>query len=105
MCGCLLYAQYWEPGLQPRHVPPLGTKLETPWFTAHVQSTELHQPGLYDLALKANCMTEITLLSVSMSSFFFSQSFCTSAHIPLELSVCSLSMSLSLFCLLVQFVH
>ena len=48
-----------------------------------------------------------TLLSVSMSSLS-SFSFVTQPLSPTaspELSACSLSMSLSLFCLLVQFVH
>ena len=31
--GCLSCAPYWGPGLQPRHVPWLGIKLETLWFT------------------------------------------------------------------------
>ena len=35
-----------EPGPQPRHVPQLGIKRATLWFTASVQSTEPHQPGL-----------------------------------------------------------
>ena len=46
-----------------------------------------------------------TLLSLNMS-FCFDQSL--HSHLPSphpELSACSLSMSLSLFCLLVQFVH
>ena len=33
MCGCLLSAPYWGPGLQPRHVPWLGIKLVTLWFS------------------------------------------------------------------------
>ena len=36
MCGCrgcLLSAPYWGPGLQLRHVPWLGIKLVTFWFT------------------------------------------------------------------------
>ena len=33
MCGCLSSAPYWGPGLQPRHVPWLGLKLVTLWFT------------------------------------------------------------------------
>ena len=27
MCGCLLRAPYWGPGLKPRHVPWLGIEL------------------------------------------------------------------------------
>ena len=46
MCGCLSCGPHWGPGLQPRHVPWLGIKLVTLWFTACAQSTELHQPGL-----------------------------------------------------------
>ena len=46
MCGCFLHAPYWGLGLQPRHVPWLGIKPVTLWFTAYAQSTELHQPGL-----------------------------------------------------------
>ena len=34
MCGCLLCTPYWGPGLQPRHVPWLGTKPATLWFTS-----------------------------------------------------------------------
>ena len=33
MCGCLLHAPYWRPGPQPRHVPWLGIKPVTLWFT------------------------------------------------------------------------
>ena len=35
MCGCLLCAPYWGPGLglQPRHMPSLGIELATLWFT------------------------------------------------------------------------
>ena len=33
MCGCLLCASYWGPGLQPRHVPQLGIEQATLWFT------------------------------------------------------------------------
>ena len=32
ICGCLLHAPYWGPGLQPRHVPYLGIKLAILWF-------------------------------------------------------------------------
>ena len=32
MCGCLSRVPYWEPGLQPRHVPWLGIKLASLWF-------------------------------------------------------------------------
>ena len=46
MCGCLSYAPYWGSGPQPRHVPWLGIKPATLWFTAGTQSTEPHQPGL-----------------------------------------------------------
>ena len=34
MCGCLSLAPYWGPGLQPRHVPWLGNKPVTLWFTS-----------------------------------------------------------------------
>ena len=47
MCGCLLCTLYWGHGLQPRHVPWLGIKPVTLWFTALAQSTELHQPELF----------------------------------------------------------
>ena len=33
MCGCLLCAPHWEPGLQPRHVPWLGIELATLGFS------------------------------------------------------------------------
>ena len=33
MCGCLSHAPKWGPGLQPRHVPWLGLKPGTFWFT------------------------------------------------------------------------
>ena len=45
VCGCLWRGPHWGPGLQPRHVPLLGIKPATLWFTACAQSTELHQPG------------------------------------------------------------
>ena len=32
MCGCLLRAPYWGPGLHPRHVPWLGIEPVTLWF-------------------------------------------------------------------------
>ena len=51
MCGCLLRAPYWGPGLQPRHVPSLGIKLETFQFVGSTQFTEPHQPGL-EVSLK-----------------------------------------------------
>ena len=34
MCGCLLCAPYWGPGLQPKHVPWLGIEPATLWFTS-----------------------------------------------------------------------
>ena len=34
MCGCLSHTPYWDPGLQPRHVPWLGIARATLWFTA-----------------------------------------------------------------------
>ena len=40
-----LVSPVWASGLQPRHVPWLGIELETLWFAAHAQSTELPQPG------------------------------------------------------------
>ena len=43
--GCLSCGPHWGPGLQPRHVPLLGTEPATPWFAAHAQSTEPRQPG------------------------------------------------------------
>ena len=46
MCGCLPRGPHQGPGPQPRHVPWLRIKPVTLWFTAHAQSTELHQPGL-----------------------------------------------------------
>ena len=39
------------PGLQPRHAPWLEIEPETLWFTAHTQSTELHQPGQWNAIL------------------------------------------------------
>ena len=33
LCGCLSHAPYWRPGQQPRHVPWLGIKPATLWFT------------------------------------------------------------------------
>ena len=47
MCGYLSCVPHWGPGPQPGHVPWLGIELATLWFAAHVQSTELHQPGPY----------------------------------------------------------
>ena len=44
MCGCLSCTPYWGAGLQPKHMPWLGVELVTLWFTAHTQSTKLHQP-------------------------------------------------------------
>ena len=32
ICGCLLHAPYWGPGLQPRHVSWLGIELAILWF-------------------------------------------------------------------------
>ena len=42
VCGCLSHDPHWVTGLQPW----LGIELETLWFEACTQSTELHQPGL-----------------------------------------------------------
>ena len=33
MCGCLSCTPHWAPGPQPRHVPWMGIKLVTLWFT------------------------------------------------------------------------
>ena len=52
MCSCLSCGPHWGPGPQPRHVPRVGIELETLWFTAHSQSTELHHPGLIFVFLK-----------------------------------------------------
>ena len=51
MCGCLLHAPYWGPGLKPRHVPWLGIEPATSGSQAGTQSLEPHQSGmtLYDL--------------------------------------------------------
>ena len=46
VCGCLSCGPHWGPGLQPRHVPLLGTEPATLWFAACAQSIKLHQPGL-----------------------------------------------------------
>ena len=46
MCGCLLCAPYWGPGLQPRHVPWLGIEPVTHWFTGQHSIHDPHQPGL-----------------------------------------------------------
>ena len=42
----LLECPHQGPGPQPRHVPWLGIKPATLWFTARTQSTELNKPGL-----------------------------------------------------------
>ena len=44
--GCLSPGHHWRPGQQLKHVPWLGIEPATLWFSAHAQSTELHQPGL-----------------------------------------------------------
>ena len=46
--GCFSRDPHWGPGLQPRSVPWPGIELVTPQFTVHAQSTEPHQPGLFD---------------------------------------------------------
>ena len=45
ICGCLSQAPYWGPGLQLMHVPWLGIKPATLWFTGCAQSPGPHQPG------------------------------------------------------------
>ena len=35
LCGCLLHAPYWGPGLKPRHVLWLGIEPMTLWFVGH----------------------------------------------------------------------
>ena len=45
MYGCLSYAPYWGPSLQPRHVLGLGIEPATLWFTGQHSATEPHQPG------------------------------------------------------------
>ena len=57
MCGCLLHAPYWGPGLQPRHVLWLGIEQATLWFAGRPQSTGPHQPGQKLLLGKANSST------------------------------------------------
>ena len=59
MCGCLLWALYWEPGPQPRHVPWLGIELVTLWLTAHAQSTELHQTRLFSYSFNYPDLTGV----------------------------------------------
>ena len=53
---CFSQAPHWGLGPQPRHVPWLGIELATLWFTACIQSTELHQPG------RLNCFKQSTLM-------------------------------------------
>ena len=45
MCGCLLCAPNWEPGLQPTHVPCWESNRWPFVSQACAQSTEPHQPG------------------------------------------------------------
>ena len=51
MCGCLLCAPYWGPGMCPDMCNPgMCPDWELNWqpfgSQAHAQSTELHQPGI-----------------------------------------------------------
>ena len=45
MCGCVSCTLSWGPGLQPRHVPWLGIKPATHWFTFQ-HSIHWATPGL-----------------------------------------------------------
>ena len=67
MCTCLSHGPHWGPGPQPRHVPWLGIELETLCFTAHAQSTELHQPGL---VIYSNTLCKLgTLVIISLNQW------------------------------------
>ena len=51
MCGCLSHAPSWGPGLWPRHLPWLGIKLATPWFTGWRLSHWATRAGLSSVDL------------------------------------------------------
>ena len=74
---------HWGPGPQPRHVPWLGSEPVTLWFTAHAQSTELHQPGLHDFnvnpLLACKVVAWLTLCRMGSSHFLAS---CSALSLP-----------------------
>ena len=49
VCGCLSHAPHWGPGLQSRHVPPLGIELATFWFNPHGQPLRHNQRVLHTM--------------------------------------------------------
>ena len=52
MCGCLSCASYWGPGPQPRHVPWVGMKPATFWFSGWHSLSHTSQGHKYDLFRK-----------------------------------------------------
>ena len=55
MCGCLSHAPYWGPGLQPTHVPWLGIKPATLWFSGQ-HSIHWATPARASLSIfKSHC--------------------------------------------------
>ena len=92
MCGCLSHVPHWGPGmpgLQPRHVPLLGIELETLWFTAHTQSTELHQPGLVVSFLKIHFIDYAIAVVLIFPPLSLSTWYPLSLHQSPPLSSCS----------------
>ena len=69
MCGCLSHAPHWGPGPQPRHVPSLGIKPKTLWFTARAQSTELHQPVLKTVFLNSSILMPFSASAIFCFTF------------------------------------
>ena len=57
VCGCPSRGPHWGSGPQPRHVPWLGIKLATLWFTAHAQSMSYTSQGsITFLILTCGCI-------------------------------------------------
>ena len=59
MCDCLLHTPYWGPGLQPRHVPQLGIKLETLWFTGPCSIYRATPARPVKILTKASCLPRL----------------------------------------------
>ena len=86
MCGCLLSALYWGPGLQPWHVPWLGIKLatfcficqsSTHWATPATAPSYFLNQGCFGPYFKPLSFPQISLLICSTKLRAFSFSFKT----------------------------
>ena len=78
VCGCLLHARYWGPGLQPKHVPWLGNKPTTLWFAGQ-HSIHSATPASAGAILSGSCslwQVPFLVLCLCFSPWEFSLALC-----------------------------